>query len=262
MNGQNSIEIEGLWTQFGEHIVHRGIDLTVHRGEVMALVGGSGSGKTTMMRQMLGLERPTRGTVTVFGHSLHDSDPEELDQVRSRWGVLFQQGALFSALSVYDNIALALRELRALDEPLIHDIVMMKLAMVGIEARHSTKMPAELSGGMIKRVGLARAIALDPELLFLDEPTAGLDPDRSESFVKLIQELRRELGLTVVMVTHDLDTLVSLANRVAVLCEQRMVAVGPLQEIAAIDHPFICNFFGGERGQRALDALESALVST
>jgi len=252
----NVIEISGLWTVFGQTTVHRGIDLDVRRGEVLGLVGGSGSGKTTMLRQMLGLERPHRGSVKVFGTDLHACDRAALQSIRSRWGVLFQNGALFSALTVYDNIALALRELRALDEDLIHDLVIGKLAMVGIEAHHAGKMPSQLSGGMIKRIGLARALALDPELLFLDEPTAGLDPDRSESFVRLIQELRQELHLSVVMVTHDLDTLVALANRVAVLCEQRMLAVGPLSEITMIDHPFVYNFFRGERGQRALEVLE------
>jgi phospholipid/cholesterol/gamma-HCH transport system ATP-binding protein len=169
--------------------------------------------------------------------------------------VLFQEGALFSALSVYDNIALPLRELRGLDEALIHDIVIVKMTLVGIQPEHATKMPAELSGGMIKRIGLARAMALDPEVLFLDEPTAGLDPDRSESFVKLIEGLRRELGLTVVMVTHDLDTVVALSDRVALLAGQRLLDVGPLAQVITFDHPFVRNFFLGERGRRALSAV-------
>ena len=256
MSTENVIEVAGLWTRFGRTVVHRDISLNVARGEVMGLVGGSGSGKTTLLRQMLGLERPYRGTVKVFGVDLHACTRAELESVRERWGVLFQSGALFSALSVYDNIALALRELRTLDEELIQDVVMSKLEMVGIEAQHAHKRPAQLSGGMIKRIGLARALALDPELLFLDEPTAGLDPDRSESFVTLIRELRQELHLSVVMVTHDLDTLVALADRVAVLCEQRLLAVGSMREIARLEHPFVCNFFRGERGQRALDVLE------
>ncbi|MCC6533758.1 MAG: ATP-binding cassette domain-containing protein [Burkholderiales bacterium] len=250
------VEITGLWTCFGQTIVHAGIDLDVRRGEVMGLVGGSGSGKTTLLRQMLALERPHRGSVKVFGVDLHGCARAELEAVRSRWGVLFQNGALFSALSVYDNIALPLRELRALDEALIHDLVLSKLQMVGIEAQHARKMPSQLSGGMIKRIGLARALALDPELLFLDEPTAGLDPDRSESFVKLIQELREELHLSVVMVTHDLDTLVALADRVAVLCEHRLLAVGPIREVTMLEHAFVRNFFRGERGLRALEVLE------
>jgi phospholipid/cholesterol/gamma-HCH transport system ATP-binding protein len=250
------IEVRGLWTRFGRTIVHRGIDLNVRRGEVLGVVGGSGSGKTTLLRQMLALERPYRGSVKVFGIDVNACSGAQLESVRSRWGVLFQNGALFSALSVYDNIALALRELRLLDEDVIRDLVISKLEMVGIEPQHAVKMPAQLSGGMIKRIGLARALALDPELLFLDEPTAGLDPDRSESFVALIEALRREMRLSVVMVTHDLDTLVSLADRVAVLCEQRLLAVGPLREITALDHPFVCNFFQGERGRRALEVLE------
>ena len=252
------IEIRGLWTQFGDHVVHRDIDLCVYQGEILSLVGGSGSGKTTLMRQMLGLEQPARGEVRVFNTSLHRSDPKAL---RERWGMLFQEGALFSALTVFDNIALPLRELRALDEELIHDLVMMKLEMVGIEAVHAGKLPSELSGGMIKRVALARALALEPELLFLDEPTAGLDPDRSESFVRLIQALHRDLRLTVVMVTHDLDTLVALSTRVAVLCEQRLVTVGTLAQVVADPHPFICNFFSGERGKRALTAVGSVVLT-
>jgi phospholipid/cholesterol/gamma-HCH transport system ATP-binding protein len=251
------IEIKGLWTQFGDLTVHRGIDLDVHSGEIMSLVGGSGSGKTTLLRQMLGLEKPARGEVRVFGIPLHGSEPAALRKLRDRWGMLFQEGALFSALTVYDNVALPLREMRTLDEELIHDLVMMKLSMVGIEPLHATKMPAELSGGMVKRIALARALALEPELLFLDEPTAGLDPDRSESFVTLIQELHRELNLTVVMVTHDLETLVALSHRVAVLCDQRLEIVGTLDEVVANPHPFICNFFMGERGRRALEAVKA-----
>jgi phospholipid/cholesterol/gamma-HCH transport system ATP-binding protein len=250
------IEVDHLWTVFGSTVIHRDISFGVHRGEVLGLVGGSGSGKTTMLRQMLGLERPQRGLVKVFGIDLHHASRDEIESVRGRWGVLFQNGALFSALSVYDNIALPLRELRALDEELIRDLVIAKLDMVGIEAHHAGKMPAQLSGGMIKRIGLARALALDPELLFLDEPTAGLDPDRSESFVRLVQELRKELGLSVVMVTHDLDSLVALADRVAVLCEQRLLTVGPVKDVASFDHPFVSNFFRGERGLRALEVLE------
>ena len=254
------VEVKDLWTRFGDHIVHRDVNLAVDGGEILSLVGGSGSGKTTLLRQMMGLERPWRGDVKVFGVSIHESDPEEVQRIRRRWGVLFQHGALFSALSVYDNIALPLRELGNLDEGLIRELVLLKLRLVGIEAAHGAKMPADLSGGMVKRVALARALALEPELLFLDEPTAGLDPDRSESFVSLIQALRRELDLTVVMVTHDLDTLIALSDRVAVLCDQEIVAVGTLPEIMTSSHRFICNFFQGERGRRAMQAVAEALV--
>jgi phospholipid/cholesterol/gamma-HCH transport system ATP-binding protein len=248
------IEIRGLWTQFGDHVVHRDLDLDVAEGQVVALVGGSGSGKTTLLRQMLGLERPARGTVRVFGIPLHDAPAPVLRKIRKRWGVLFQEGALYSALSVFDNIALPLRELRSFDEDFVRDMVMLKLAMVDIEPQHAHKMPADLSGGMVKRIALARALALEPELLFLDEPTAGLDPDRSESFVKLIASLRRELNLTVVMVTHDLDTLVAAADSVAVLADQRVLIKGSLHEVVTAHHPFIVNFFLGERGLRALTA--------
>ncbi len=249
------IEVEGLWTQFGDHIVHKDLNLSVMPGEVVSLVGGSGSGKTTLMRQILGLERPARGSVKVFGIPLHGSSSQMVQKIRKRWGVLFQEGALYSALSVYDNIALPLRELRAFDEDFVHDMVMLKLDMVDIERRHSAKMPADLSGGMIKRIALARALVLEPELVFLDEPTAGLDPDRSESFVKLIRSLHQKLNLTVVMVTHDLDTLVSLSDKIAVLAEQKLIVYGSLEEAIAVKHPFILNFFLGERGLRALSAV-------
>lgn len=251
-NGECIIAVEGLYTRFGSHVVHENINLCVRRGEVIALVGGSGSGKTALMRQMLGLEIPAQGTVRVFGEPLHGHDRKKLQIMRNRCGVLFQKGALFSALSVYDNIALPMRELRTLEEGMIRDLVMLKLKMVDIEVRHASKMPAELSGGMIKRIALARAMALDPELLFLDEPTAGLDPELSEGFVKLIQTMRTELPLTIVMATHDLDTLVALSDRVAVLAEQRIVALGSLHDVVRANHPFITNFFRGERGQRAL----------
>lgn len=260
MGAECIIEVKHLWTQFGTQVVHRDLNLCVHRGEVLSLVGGSGSGKTTLLRQMLGLERPARGEVRVFGQLLHDGDADELRLLRSRWGMLFQHGALFSALSVYDNIALPLREMKSLDEDFIRDLVMMKLDMVGIEHRHASKMPAELSGGMVKRIALARALSLEPELLFLDEPTAGLDPDRSESFVTLIADLRRELGLTVVMVTHDLDTLVALSDRVAVLYDQQLIAIGTVREIASHSHKFVGNFFQGERGQRALEAVKDLVT--
>jgi len=222
----------------------------------MSLVGGSGSGKTTMLRQMIGLERPTRGEVRVFGVSLHGDDAAGLRQIRHRWGMLFQEGALFSALTVFDNVALPMRELRLLDEGLIHDLVMMKLDMVGIEPRHASKMPAELSGGMVKRIALARALALEPELLFLDEPTAGLDPIAAAGFDELVLYLRRALELTVVMVTHDLDTLTRTCDRVAVLVDGKVI-VDTLGNIVENDHPWIRDYFHGARGRAVLDAREA-----
>ena len=248
------IEARNVAARFGDVWVLRGLNLEVQRGEVLALVGGSGSGKTTLLRQFIGLLRPTEGEVRLFGEPLFSGDPHRDRALRRRFGMLFQQGALFSAFDVFQNIAFPLRELRLLERPLVHDLVMLKLAQVELLPRHARLMPAELSGGMIKRVGLARALALEPELLLLDEPTAGLDPDRSASFVRLIRSLRQQLGLTVVLVTHDVDTLAALASRVAVLAEQRILALGSLDEVMQASHPFIQNFFGGELMRRALRA--------
>lgn len=246
------IEVEGLYTRFGNHVVHENIGLCVQRGEVLTLVGGSGSGKTALMRQMLGLETPAKGTVRVFGEPLRNQNRQQIQNMRNRCGVLFQKGALFSALSVYDNIALPMRELRTLDEDMIRDLVMLKLEMVEIAPAHANKRPAELSGGMIKRIALARAMALDPELLFLDEPTAGLDPELSDGFVKLIETMQSELTFTIVMATHDLDTLVALSDRVAVLADKHLVALGTLREVINTNHAFISNFFCGVRGRKTL----------
>lgn len=246
------IELSGIWSRYKEAVIHKNLDLRVAAGDILGLVGGSGSGKTTLLREILGLLKPAAGKVRLFGFDLDDPDPVEQRAVRRRLGMLFQHGALFSALSVYDNIAFPLRELKCLDEEWIRQLVHLKLGMVELEPRHGRLMPAELSGGMVKRVALARSLALEPELLLLDEPTAGLDPDRSENFVRLIKQLQRELGFTVVMVTHDLDTLAGLSSKVAVLAEQRIVACGPLLEVMTVEHPFIRNFFCCERGLAAL----------
>ncbi|HEY3433553.1 MAG TPA: ATP-binding cassette domain-containing protein [Rhodocyclaceae bacterium] len=248
------IEISDLSTRFGDAWIHRHLNLKVEQGDVLALVGGSGSGKTTLLRQMIGLLHPNAGQIKLFGEPLFGGSAWRERALRQRFGVLFQHGALFSAFNVFDNVAFPLRELRCFDEAMIHDLVMLKLSMVELLPRHSRLMPAELSGGMVKRVALARALALEPELLLLDEPTAGLDPDRSDSFVRLVRQLDKELGLTVVLVTHDLDTLAALESRVAVLAEQRILALGSIEEIMAMDHPFIRNFFHSDRGRRALEA--------
>jgi phospholipid/cholesterol/gamma-HCH transport system ATP-binding protein len=228
-------------------LVHRDLALRVEEGQIVGLLGGSGSVKTTLLREILGLLRPDTGIVRLFGVDLNDPDVVLQRDVRRRLGMLFQHGALFSALSVFDNIAFPLRELRCLDEDWIRRLVHLKLAMVGLEEAHGKQMPAELSGGMVKRVALARALALEPELLLLDEPTAGLDPDRSQNFVELVGNLQHELGLTVVMVTHDLNTLAGLATHVAVLADQQIVAFGTRAEIMTVDHPFVTGFFGADR---------------
>ena len=254
--GDIVVQIQGLWTKFGRTVVHQDLNLDIHAGEILSIVGGSGTGKTVLLRQMLGLETPTKGTVRVFGEDVSTAQAEQLQQMRNHWGMLFQEGALYSALSVFDNIALPLRELRALPEDVIYDAVMLKMDMVGLGLEHANKMPSDLSGGMVKRAALARALALEPQLLFLDEPTAGLDPDLSDAFVDLIQALHRELKLTVVMVTHDLDTLFALSSRIAVLAEKHVIAIGPTRDVLEVDHPFIKQFFLGERGQRALEVLD------
>ncbi len=246
------VELKGLSTRFGDTWVHRHIDLAVPAGEVVALVGGSGSGKTTLLRQMVGLLQPAEGEVRLFGEPLSAGSRDAQLARRRRFGMLFQQGALFSALNVFANVAFPLREAGIDDDELVNHLVLLKLAMVELGPEVALRMPAELSGGMVKRVALARALALEPELLLLDEPTAGLDPDRSAGFVRLIRALHRALGLTVVLVTHDLDTLAALATRVAVLSDGRILANGPLDEIMTVQDPFIERFFHSERSQAAL----------
>ncbi|VWX58775.1 ABC transporter ATP-binding protein [Burkholderiales bacterium 8X] len=253
--GDPVVEIEKLWTVFespdGDQVVHRDLDLSIRQGEVLSLVGGSGTGKTVLLRQILGLEQPDKGKVTVLGRP-----PGHLGAGgAANVGMLFQHGALFSAFNVLDNIAFPLRELKLLPDALIRDAALVKLQMVGLEAQHALRSPADLSGGMIKRVALARALIMDPPLLLLDEPTAGLDPESADGFCDLLRSLHRELGLTVVMVTHDLDTLFELSTRIAVLADQRVIVAGEAREVIAYPHPFIHEYFSGGRGQRAMAAL-------
>ena len=247
------VRIEGLWSVFGKgseaFAVHQDLDLTVRQGEMLALVGGSGTGKTVLLRQMLGLLHPARGSVTVLGRPASEMGGEG---AASRVGMLFQHGALYSAFNVLDNIAFALKELGTLPADLVRDAAMVKLQMVGLKPEHATRMPADLSGGMIKRVALARALIRDPPLLLLDEPTAGLDPNGADEFCALVRELHAALGVTMVMVTHDLDTLFALATRVAVLADKKVIVSASPQEVVNFDHPFVQQFFQGERGRRAM----------
>ncbi len=239
------VEIDGLVNAVGAgQVLHRNLELRVRRDEVMSLVGGSGSGKTQLLRVILGLSRPAAGRVRVFGVAWDDPKAKRVRDTRRRMGVLFQNGALYSALSVFENVAFPLRERGGLAEDEIRAIVNAKLAQVELEPRHGSLLPADLSGGMVKRVSLARALALSPELLILDEPTAGLDPDRAARFVRLIRRLRAAQRFAVFMVTHDLDTLHELTDRVAVLADRHIIACGALEEIRALEHPFIRSFFG------------------
>lgn len=246
------IRLEHIFTRFGELVVHEDISLTLHQGEILGLVGASGSGKTVLMREMLALQKPTQGQIYLFGEPLLEVPEARRQELRNRCGVLFQSGALFSALSVYDNIAFPLRELRCLDEGAIQALVAQKLAMVGLTAEHAFLMPAELSGGMVRRTALARALVLEPELLFLDEPTSGLDPVLSEEFVNLLSELHRQLGFTVVMITHDLHVLKDICTKIALLADHRLIAFGDLATVLACDHPFARRFLHGRRARRIL----------
>jgi phospholipid/cholesterol/gamma-HCH transport system ATP-binding protein len=247
------VDITKLWTVFktpqAEFVIHQDLDLTIHAGDVISLVGGSGTGKTTLLRQILGLETPTRGHISISGEPVSSLSAHG---AASKVGMLFQHGALFSAFSVLDNIAFALRELGTLPDDVIRDAALVKLQMVGLEAKHASKMPSDLSGGMVKRVALARALIMDPPLLLLDEPTAGLDPESADGFCSLLRSLHQELGLTVVMVTHDLDTLFELSTRVAVLADKKVITTGTPAQVMAFKHPFIEEFFLGARGQRAM----------
>ena len=242
-DGGVAIEIEGLCTVLGGATVHRNVALQVRTGEVLAIIGGSGSGKTTLLREMLGLLRPTRGQVKVLGADMRRLSRHERQLWPTRCGVVFQNGALFSALSTFDNVALPVRETAWWPEELLRELVLTTLQATGIAASQAAKLPAELSGGMIKRVALARALILEPELLFMDEPTSGLAPDQRHAVISLLAQLKQEFELTLVIITHDLDVLLALADRVAVLADQRFVTVAPLKEVAEFPHPFVSSFF-------------------
>ncbi len=253
-----AIRVRGLVNAFGEQVVHDGVDLDVYRGEILGVVGGSGTGKSVLMRSIIGLQPPVKGDVEVFGQDMTgeeaEDDPEALD-IRRRWGVLFQGGALFSTLTVAENVQVPLREFYPNLDPALSDkIAAFKVMLAGLPAEAGPKYPNELSGGMRKRAGLARALALDPALLFLDEPTAGLDPIGAAAFDKLTLELRDTLGLTVFLITHDLDTLHEICDRVAVLADQKILAVDTIEELMKLDHEWVQEYFNGPRGRAAIDA--------
>lgn len=244
------LRVRGITVGFGQKLILENLDLDVYRGEVLGFVGGSGTGKSVLMRTVLGLTPRRAGSIEVFGHNFDRASDDERRQIEQRWGVLFQQGALFSSLTVRQNVQLPMREHMKLSPRLRDELAMLKIEMVGLPADAADKMPSELSGGMIKRAALARSLALDPDLLFLDEPTSGLDPIGAADFDELIMSLKETLGLTVYMVTHDLDSLHSICDRIAVLGERRVLVQGTIEDMMQVDHPWVKSYF---RGARALN---------
>ena len=251
------ISVRGLKNTFGDQVVHEDLNLDVYRGEIIGVVGGSGTGKSVLMRSIIGLQTPDEGEITVFGESTIGRGETEAVDIRKRWGILFQGGALFSTLTVAENVEVPIKEFYPnLDPVLLDEIASYKVVMTGLPADAGPKYPAELSGGMKKRAGLARALALDPELLFLDEPTAGLDPIGAAAFDELTKSLQRTMGLTVFLITHDLDSLYAICDRVAVLADKKVIAVGTIDELIALDHPWIEEYFKGPRGRAAIATRE------
>ena len=245
------ISVQNLRNQFGDHVVHDHLDLDVYRGEVIGIVGGSGSGKSVLLRTIVNLNRAKQGAIKVFDQDLTNLSSQERAPYEQRWGVLFQDGALFSSLTVAQNIQAPMREHLDLPQPLMDELAALKINMVGLSSEAGPKYPYELSGGMRKRAGLARALALDPEIVFLDEPTAGLDPIGAAAFDELIKRLQTTLGLTVFMVTHDLDSLYAICDRVAVLADRRVIATGSVEDMLQEEHPWIREYFHGPRARAA-----------
>lgn len=256
------IVVEGLRNAFGEHVIHDDLSLKVRKGEILGVVGGSGTGKSVLMRAIIGLQKPQAGEIHVLGRDMLASEEgDDGIDIRSRWGVLFQGGALFSTLTVGENVEVPLKQFYPeISDQLRQEIAQFKVKLSGLREDAAYKYPSELSGGMKKRAGLARALALDPELLFLDEPTAGLDPIGAAAFDTLTRELQQTLGLTVFLITHDLDTLHAICDRVAVLADKQVIAVGTIPELLALDHPWIQEYFNGPRGRAALGAKDEPLL--
>ncbi len=247
------IRLRGIRNEFGSHVVHDALDLDVYRGEVLGVVGGSGTGKSVLLRTICGLQIPTAGTIEVLGTDVRSADEDTRVSLERRWGVMFQDGALFSSLNVRENVEVPMRAVEGLDPALRSKLADLKVSLVGLPYTAGDKFPSELSGGMRKRAGLARALALDPELLFLDEPTAGLDPIGATDFDTLIHGLSRSLGLTVFLVTHDLDTLHATCDRIAVLAEKKVLVTGTMKDMLQVDDPWVHEYFHGPRA-RAADA--------
>ncbi|WP_067732869.1 ABC transporter ATP-binding protein [Novosphingobium naphthalenivorans] len=266
--GEYPIVVEGLRNAFGEHVIHENLSLRVRKGEVLGVVGGSGTGKSVLMRSIIGLQHPSAGHIEVLGRDMTQPRDDGGIDIRSRWGVLFQGGALFSTLTVGENVEVPLKQFYPeISGHLRSEIARFKVRLSGLPEEAAFKYPSELSGGMRKRAGLARALALDPELLFLDEPTAGLDPIGAAAFDSLTRALKETLGLTVFLITHDLDTLYAICDRVAVIADRQVIAVGTIPELLALDHPWIQEYFNGPRGRAALAAkgdpeVESAMAGT
>ncbi|MCX8226446.1 MAG: ABC transporter ATP-binding protein [Sulfitobacter sp.] len=248
------IRVRGLVTRFGTHTVHDGLDLDVRRGEIIGVVGGSGTGKSVLLRAIVGLLDPDAGQIEVFGESVRSTSDEQFRTLRRRWGVMFQDGALFSSLTVRQNVEAPMREQLTLDDSTRETLAGIKVRMVGLPENAMSKYPSELSGGMRKRAGFARAIAMDPEIVFLDEPTAGLDPIGAAAFDILIKQLQASLGLTVFLVTHDLDSLHAICDRIAVLADRKVLAVGTMDEMLRVDHPWVHEYFHGPRARAALSS--------
>lgn len=245
------IELRGIRNQFGAQVVHEDLELDVFRGEILGVVGGSGSGKSVLLRTIAGLQRPAAGSVVVLGTDVLRADEDTRQALESRWGVMFQDGALFSSLTVRENVEVPMRGIDGLDPGIRSQLADLKISMVGLPYLAGDKYPSELSGGMRKRAGLARALALDPDIVFLDEPTAGLDPIGAAAFDQLIHGLSRSLGLTVFLVTHDLDTLYAVCDRVAVLAERKVLVTGTMADMLDVDHPWVHEYFHGPRARAA-----------